>query len=225
VIRRIPGVRGAQAYLCATREGIVVIDPGYTGSAGAVLRFLQAEGVEPDWVVLTHHHIDHAGTALAVCQATGARLAIHRADAPYLATGRPRERMTLWGIADRLPARLARFVVSCADCELRLLEDGQSLAGLTVLHAPGHTPGSISLWSACESALFTGDVINNERGIRTPPWTVNHSHSAARRAPQRLAELRYDRAYFGHGPAILERADERVRAFVRQKIRTPLAFS
>lgn len=220
MIQRIPGVRGAQAYLYATAGGTVVIDPGYTTSASAVLRFLLATDLSPDWVVLTHHHIDHAGTALAVCQATGARLAIHRADAPYLVRGRPRERFTLWGAADRLPARMRRFLVSCADCELTLLDDGQSIAGLTVLHAPGHTPGSISLWSASESALFTGDVLNNERGIGTPPWTVNHAHAAARRAPERLAELRYDRAYFGHGPAILERADERVRAFIAQNVRT-----
>src|SRR2546429_5402547 len=65
-----------------------------------------------DWVVLTHHHIDHAGTALALCQATGARLAVHTADAAYLQPRRPRERMTLWGLADRLPVGLARFVRS-----------------------------------------------------------------------------------------------------------------
>jgi len=214
-------VRGAQAYWHAGSEGNVIIDPGYTGSVGAVLRFLKDDALTPDWVLLTHHHIDHAGTALAVCQATGARLAIHGADAPYLTAGRPRERMTLWGMADRLPGRLARYVVSCADCDLTVLEDGQSIAGLTVVHAPGHTPGSSALWSASESALFTGDVLNNERGIRTPPWTVNQAHAAARRAPERFLELRYQRAFFGHGPAILDGADERVRAFLAPSSRKP----
>ena len=223
MIRRIPGVRGAQAYWYAGSEGNVIIDPGYTGSVRAVLRFLQGDALRPDWVVLTHHHIDHAGTALAVCQATGARLAIHRADAPYLVTGRPRERMTFWGIADRLPPRLARFLVSCADCELTLLDDGESIAGLMVVHAAGHTPGSIALWSASESALFTGDVLNNVRGIHTPPWTVNHSHAAAGRAPERLLGLRYEHAFFGHGPAILDGADERVRTFLSASARKPAA--
>src|SRR5436309_9315697 len=90
-----------------------------------------------------------------------ARLAIHRNDAPYLRAVRPRERMTLWGLAERLPARLATYVVSCADCEVRSLDDGDSMAGLTVIHAPGHTPGSICLWAENESALFAGDVLNN----------------------------------------------------------------
>jgi glyoxylase-like metal-dependent hydrolase (beta-lactamase superfamily II) len=172
-----------------------------------------------DWVILTHHHIDHAGTALALCQATGARLAIHRLDAPYLRAQRPRERMTVWGLVDRLPARWAPYLVSCADCEVRPLDDGDLICGLRVIHAPGHTPGSICLWSAGESALFTGDVLNNERGIRTPPWTVNHAHAVARCAPERLRGLRYDRAYFGHGPAIHDQADRRVEAFLSSRER------
>ena len=218
MIERIPGVRGAQAYLYRGSAGTAVIDPGYTGSYRAVLRFLREKGYDRqplDWVILTHHHIDHAGTALALCQATGAHLALHRDDARYLRAGRPRERTTLWGLAERLPSRLLPYLVSCADCDVRLLEDRETIAGFTVIHAPGHTPGSVSLWAESESALVVGDVLNNERGrIATPPWTVNHSHSQARRAPERLLGLRYERAYFGHGPAVLERADQLVGAFL-----------
>jgi glyoxylase-like metal-dependent hydrolase (beta-lactamase superfamily II) len=203
-------------------QGLAIIDPGYTGSFRAVLRFVEEQDLGPlDWVILTHHHIDHAGAALALCQATGARLAVHRDDAPYLQLGRPRNRMTLWGFAERLPARLASYVVSTATDDPRLLEDGDVIAGLTVVHGPGHTPGSICLYSGSESALFLGDVLNNERGIRTPPWTVNHSHRRARMAPQRLEGLRFDRAYFGHGPSILEGADQRLRAFLTRRRLVP----
>jgi len=222
VIHRIPGVRGAQAYLHQSREGVAVIDPGYTGSFRAVLRFIEQQSLgRIDWVVLTHHHVDHAGTALALCQATGARLAVHAADAPYLEPRRPRERMTLWGLADRLPAGLARFVVTCAGRAARLLEDGEMIAGLTVVHGPGHTPGSIGLHSESESALFLGDILNNEKGIRTPPWNVNNSHQLALRAPHRLERLHYERAYFGHGPAILSAADQSVRAFLARRGTAP----
>src|SRR5207244_1631230 len=145
VIRRIPGVRGAQAYLHQSREGLAVIDPGYTGSFRAVLRYVEAQALgRIDWVILTHHHIDHAGTALALCQATGARLAVHAADAAYLQPRRPRERMTLWGLADRLPS-----------------------------------------------------------------------------APHRLAAATYERAYFGHGPAIMTGADQCVRAFLTRRTIAP----
>jgi glyoxylase-like metal-dependent hydrolase (beta-lactamase superfamily II) len=187
-----------------------------------VLRFVQEHRLGTiDWVILTHHHIDHAGTAFALSQATGARVAVHTADARYLQPGRPRERMTLWGLADRLPAGIARFVVSSAGGDPRILEDGETIAGLTVVHGPGHTPGSICLYSSSQSALFLGDVLNNERGLRTPPWTVNHSHRDARRAPLRLSSLGFEQAYFGHGPAILEQADQRVRAFLARRRLVP----
>ena len=228
VIQRIPGVRGAQAYLYQGDDGTAVIDPGYTGSFRAVLQFLVEQGLEPkaiNWVILTHHHVDHAGAAFALCQATGARLAVHRDDAPYLRAVRPRERMTFWGMADLLPPRLASYVISCADCELRMLEDGETIAGLTVVHCPGHTPGSVCLWSEPESVLFTGDVLNNERGLRTPPWTVNHSHHKATRAAERLSSLRFERAYFGHGAAIVEGADRRVRSFLQRHPRRSAAAS
>lgn len=228
MIQRIPGVRGAQAYLYRGAEGIAVIDPGYTGSFRAVLDYLSVEGLRPTdlrWIILTHHHIDHAGTAFALCQATGATLAVHRDDAPYLRAVRPREPMTFWGMADLLPIQLASYLVSCADCELQRLDDGDLIAGLTVIHCPGHTPGSICLWSVTDSVLFTGDVLNNERGIRTPPWTVNHSHRHAMKAPERLSGLRFERAYFGHGPAIVKAADRQVQAFLSSHPGRPAAAS
>lgn len=218
----IPGVRGAQGYAQRSDHGLAVIDPGYTGSSRAVLQLVKEQALGPiDWVILTHHHIDHAGAAFALCQATGARLALHRDDAPYLRRGRPRNRMTLWGMAERLPAWLASYVIATAAGEARLLEDGDVISGLTVVHGPGHTPGSICLHSRSESALFLGDVLNNERGIRTPPWTVNHSHRRARLAPQRLEGLRFEQAYFGHGPSILTGADQQVRTFLTRRRLVP----
>jgi glyoxylase-like metal-dependent hydrolase (beta-lactamase superfamily II) len=89
------------------------------------------------------------------------------------------------------------------------------------VHGPGHTPGSICLYSAAESAIFVGDLLNNERGVRTPPWTVNQSHGQALRAPQCLDRFRYERAFFGHGPALIEGADQRIRAFLMQRRLVP----
>jgi len=198
-------------------EGLAVIDPGYTGGHRRVLRLMAGLGYLPSdlrTVILTHHHVDHGGAAMALCLQTGARLAVHAADGPYLSPGRPRERMTGWGLVDRLPTALARYLVTCADRELTLLNDGDTIAGLRIIHAPGHTPGSICLWSEGHSVLFVGDVLNNEHGLRLPPWTVNHNHRAAAGAAQVLAGLAYERAYFGHGRPLFEGASQVISQFV-----------
>lgn len=213
----ITGGRGAHAYLLEHADGVSVVDPGYTGSAAAALRAVSSRGYAPGdirWVILTHHHVDHGGAALALCSRTTGRLAIHASDRAYLGPRRPRERATLYGLIDRLPTVLARYLATCASCEVRPLEEGDVLAGFRVIHAPGHTPGSICLYSERESALITGDVLNNERGIRRPPWTVNQDHRLALRAPLKLEGLRYEQAFFGHGPPLYDGASARINRYL-----------
>jgi hydroxyacylglutathione hydrolase len=41
----------------------------------------------------------------------------------------------------------------------RLLQEGDTIGPFTVLHLPGHTPGSIALWDEKAEVLFTGDVL------------------------------------------------------------------
>ena len=213
----ITGGRGAHAYLLEHDDGVSVVDPGYTGSAGAALRAVAERGYAPAevrWIILTHHHVDHGGAVAALCSRTSGRLAIHSSDLAYLRPGRPRERATLYGLIDRLPMALARLLATCASGEVRALEEGDVLAGFRVIHAPGHTPGSICLYSERESALITGDVLNNERGIRRPPWTVNQDHGLALRAPLKLEGLGYEQAFFGHGPPLLTAASAQVNRYL-----------
>jgi glyoxylase-like metal-dependent hydrolase (beta-lactamase superfamily II) len=40
-----------------------------------------------------------------------------------------------------------------------LLAEGDTIGPFTVLHLPGHTPGSIGLWDKKEGVLFSGDTL------------------------------------------------------------------
>ena len=129
----------------ATKEGMI-IDPGT--QAGEVMRQVAELGLTIKVIVLTHGHMDHTGALAEVQEATGAEVAIHAEDAPYLQGKNPMMRM--FGQASReMPA------------PDRLLKDGDTVdigdLHFRVLHTPGHTPGGISLLG--EGVVFSGDTL------------------------------------------------------------------
>ena len=130
-----------------TQEGAIV-DPG--GNAPGILAAVKQAGLKIKYVINTHGHIDHTAANKAILQATGALLVAHRLEAPLLAD----------------PARNLGFLLgetAPGPAPNLLLEDGDVLEigalRWLVLHTPGHTPGGLSLYSAGQGAVFTGDAL------------------------------------------------------------------
>ena len=124
-----------------------VIDPG--GEADHILEEVETLGLQIAYVIDTHAHFDHILGNSEVLSATGAKLALHRADAPLLAQGGGASMFGLFGISSPQPDLF--------------LEDGEmiELGGvkLRVIHTPGHTPGGISLHETSSGVLFCGDSL------------------------------------------------------------------
>jgi glyoxylase-like metal-dependent hydrolase (beta-lactamase superfamily II) len=164
-------------------------------------------------VVLTHAHLDHVGGAPEF----GDRAA-HPAEADVLAAGVP---ASLYGpelydrlgldaggepvpelMIDALPG--AGYDPAAYRVEpmtlTRTLDDGDrvDLGGrvLTVLHLPGHTPGSIVLLEEHTGTLYSGDVIYDGALIDNLP---NSDVAAYRRSMEILADLDVSVVHPGHG--------------------------
>jgi hydroxyacylglutathione hydrolase len=130
-----------------TKEA-VVIDPG--GDEDEILDALNHNKFQLKLIIDTHGHFDHVDANQPLKDATGARIAIHEADAQMLAQPSA-EAMFFTGNRVRL---------SQPDI---LLKEGDVLTfgpyRLRVLHTPGHTPGGISLVLEDHTYVYVGDLL------------------------------------------------------------------
>jgi glyoxylase-like metal-dependent hydrolase (beta-lactamase superfamily II) len=171
-------------------------------------------------IVVTHAHTGHVGGLNRMRGRTGAPVAVHERDAPYVREGKGPvlDRSTLGG-------RIFRRNRGAAPVEVdEELYDGQVLdvgGDLRVLHTPGHSPGHVALLHEPTKVLITGDAIWNMRGRMT--WSVPAfctDFALSKQTAHVLGEVDYDIAAFTHGPEIRDRARESVRGFLRAKERT-----
>lgn len=129
-----------------TREALV-IDPG--AEPGYIQETLEKHELRLTTIVLTHAHADHIGACGELKEATGAKILVHREDAPLLTD--PHLNLAAY-IGSELTLPPAEVLLADGD----QVEFGAGIR-LTVLHTPGHTRGSICLLG--EELLFSGDTL------------------------------------------------------------------
>jgi len=214
-IHLVPRVRGANAYLVKGDEGITIVDTGLPGNAGKIVDYVEGIGChrsDVKTIVLTHSDIDHAGSAARLKEETNASVAIHEADAPRLSGEKEWKKVKgALGLFLRVAGAVMRFKRLKADV---LLKDSDIINGLTVIHTPGHTEGSICLYLPTK-ALFAGDtlLINNERMPSLPRSSMSVDLNMARESVKKISGLEYSILLPGHGPPIETNASAMVKEF------------
>jgi glyoxylase-like metal-dependent hydrolase (beta-lactamase superfamily II) len=99
-----------------------------------------------------------------------------------------------------------------------LLEGGEILdvlGGLEVIHTPGHTPGSISLYSRKERLLFVGDMLNNRfEPFRLPSKIFSTDLEQTAISLEKVSQLDFEILCFGHGKPLTKDAAVKVRELI-----------
>ena len=219
----LEGLRVANVYLLVSGDDLTLVDSGLSSDADKIITQLQGEGFAPSrlrYIVLTHAHGDHVGSAPALAQRTGAQILAHQDEIPYIEG-------TLSLPAASLFQRITnyfstRFMSGKLPCKVdQPLEDGDMIAtlgGLQVIHMPGHTPGSISLYQPEQRLLFCGDTLfhgspaTGRGDLQFPIPMATIDSAQARESVRKLTSLPLDILCPGHGEPIMQNAGERIQA-------------
>lgn len=159
---------GALATNCYVVPGennaALVVDPASSAEVTAVL---EANGLKPGGIIITHGHFDHFAGAASLKEQTGAPIWAPEPDAEMLQSA---EKSWAWFM------RGVEFTPIIPD---RTFSDGEefSVCGvkLRAVSAPGHTAGSCLLFCERYNAIFTGDVIFRNSIGRTDGFSGSDS--------------------------------------------------
>ncbi|SFI89628.1 Glyoxylase, beta-lactamase superfamily II [Paenibacillus sp. UNC496MF] len=179
-------------YLITEEAGkrAFVVDPGM-GPKRLIAR-IRERGLELEAIVLTHAHFDHMGGVEEVRRAFGCPVYLHDEEADWLADARKNGSARWSDVTPPLTTAPAEYA----------LAEGQRLELIgrtfTVLHTPGHSPGSVSL--LCGGHLISGDVLFKQSVGRTdlPGGKERDLYDSIRTKLYKLDPA--VRVYPGHGP-------------------------
>ncbi|HEV2953947.1 MAG TPA: MBL fold metallo-hydrolase [Candidatus Dormibacteraeota bacterium] len=183
-VRQEHEVNGYVVACAATKEAIVV-DPG----APSEKMLDQLNGLKVRFVVISHGHPGHVAGKDAVAEKTDATTAMHIADAKQF-------------------LRSATMYVTDGD----ELEFGEFKA--SVIHTPGHTPGSICLLVG--NHLFTGDTLI-PGGVGKPGPEADLRRQMMSIGTKLLTLPPATAIYPGHGPATTLAAEYQTNPIFRRQ--------
>ena len=207
------------AFLIEDGADLTLIDTLYETDGRLALEEIKGLGrsiSDLKRIVLTHAHRSHLGGLAELKRQSGATVCSHEWEADIIAGERKAQAVTI------LPRRPLRayfpFQVGLAlgfgkhpPCPVdETVRDGDEVAGLRVLHTPGHTPGHLAFYSEKHGVLLSGDSIATWPAFDAGWPAFNLNPEDQRESIRRMAALEPKKVGVGHGSPITQEAADQV---------------
>jgi glyoxylase-like metal-dependent hydrolase (beta-lactamase superfamily II) len=226
-IHAVGGQKGGHVHAFVIEDGtdLALVDTLYELDGGLVRVEIQRLGrsiSDLKRIALTHGHRSHLGGLAALKRDSGATVLSHEWEADIVAGERKAQAVT---VLPRRPLRawfpfqvgLALGLGAHPPCPVdERLREGDELAGLQVLHTPGHTPGHLSFYSPEHGVLISGDAIATwpEFAAGWPAFNLNPREQ--KESLRRMAELEPKVVGVGHGAPITSGTPDRIHSLLER---------
>ena len=204
-VHMVPGAGfSSNVFLVEGSEKSMLVDAGLSETSSYVLSELSRILGERklDMLFLTHRHCDHIGGAAAISGRTGAKVLAPEGEADAIRNADHTTGASLFGMR-------------VEPVEVEVVFPGSTISlgdvNLEIVHTPGHTSGSVVLFSRSERLLLSGDTVFADGGVGR--WDLpTGSHASLASSLDKLCTMDIDSMYPGHGPPVECGASESIDA-------------
>lgn len=225
-----------RAFLIDDGQELTLVDTLLDGAGSLVLDELKSIGKKPQdlkRIILTHAHQSHLGGLAALKAATGARVFSHDWEADIIQGKKKVQVPPTTTLFPQKPLRIYALQVAFVlglkmpkPCQVDgALKDGDHVGPLTVMHAPGHTPGSLAFYWPEKKALIAGDIVVTwpEIALGWPQITLDNKQN--RDSVGKLCDMvQAEVLCVGHGQPVIHEAAKLMRDLVDGKSPHPELF-
>lgn len=186
------GQLGTNCYLIESDREVGIIDPGDDGEY--IIEQIQRLELSPVWILATHGHFDHVLVAMELSLTFKIPFYIH-----------PKDEFLLKN------AHESAFYFTNVKVEPFLIkpnfikENNILIVGslvFKIIEVPGHTPGSVCLYSKSENILFCGDLVFAGKGVGRTDFKYSSEDNLWRSIKKVLKLSRNTKIYPGHGESL-----------------------
>ncbi|HHY77067.1 MAG TPA: MBL fold metallo-hydrolase [Clostridiales bacterium] len=203
--KRLPlGIYQANCYIIWDGESrkAAVIDPG--GDFEELKMFIENNGLNVEYIILTHGHGDHIGAVSEVKKYYNAQILIHEDDYEMLKKSEK-------NYSSQMGYKKVEIEADKKLNHGEIIRVGN--VSLEVIHTPGHTRGSICI--KCENKIFSGDTLFAGSIGRTDLEGGSFEQIIASINEKLLVFSDDTEVYPGHGPSTTIGTEKKYNPFLK----------